>query len=100
MGKFKNIFICNVILSSFLFADTISIPLPASSLAIENTGDKIAINAYQDGVGVYTVQATDSKPIDNSIMNTLVLKYGESAKNAGLTIQDYILKNGTKKGNS
>jgi hypothetical protein len=76
----SKIFLINILVASILSADTFINPLPSSSKAIDNGGVKQAIDAYKDGIGVEIID----KPgvaTDNSPMNTLTFKYGETIVN-------------------
>jgi hypothetical protein len=68
-------------------------PLQLSERSVENGGNLSAIDAYEDGVGVFMIDspAVDSTKIDNSAFNELVYKYGEVAKLAGISISDQVL---------
>lgn len=95
MNNLKKIILISCIGSSFLLADKMLIPLPSEYLAVENAGQKTAIDAYQDGVGIYAIEAIGANKIDNSAMNELVFKYGEESKRISSTIKDFVLENGT-----
>jgi hypothetical protein len=91
----KKILLSSFVLSGILFANQLSyIPLNKSNLANENGGEKTAIEAYSDGVGIYTV---GKFKIDNSPMNELVFVYGEEAKKSGETLKEFVLDNGSNK---
>ena len=91
----KKIIISSVLLSSMVFAAIRSqIPLPASQLSTDNNGSKSAIEAYRDGVGIYTVKAQDGNDLDNKEMNNLVFKYGEAAGNYNVDLKEYVLEHG------
>jgi surface protein len=70
------------------------IPLNLDLLSFENGGNKSAIDAYSDGVGLYTVGLEDQK---FSAMNELVFKYGEEAKKSGETLKEHVLDKGNNK---
>jgi surface protein len=70
------------------------IPLDNKFLSNENGGDKSAIDAYSDGIGIYTVGLEDQK---FSAMNELVFKYGEEAKKSGETLKEHVLEKGNNK---
>jgi len=67
-------------------------PLNRKVKAIEFGGDKDIASAYQDGIGVYVAGAAEETKIDNKEYNKLALKYGEKAKEAGVTLDKYLLK--------
>ncbi len=68
-------------------------PLQSSIRSIENGGTLSAIDAYQDGVGVFIDGSgvTNSDQIDNSAFNKLVFKAGPLAKINETTISEQIL---------
>ena len=68
------------------------IPLNLDLLSFENGGNKSAIDAYSDGVGLYTVGLEDKK---FSAMNELVFVYGEEAKKSGETLKEFVISNGS-----
>ena len=70
-------------------------PLHASVLSVENGGTLTAIDAYQDGVGLVIVSISISGKISvsNEPMNILVTKYGQTAKDNGVQLPDYVLSN-------
>jgi surface protein len=70
------------------------IPLNLDFLSTENGGNKSAIDAYSDGIGIYTVGLEDKK---FSAMNELVFKYGEEAKKNGETLKEHVLDKGNNK---
>jgi len=88
----KKIVIYSLICSSIILGNKLEmIPLETSNLSLENGGNKYAIEAYSDGIGIYTVGKFN---IDNNPMNSLVFKYGEEALLKGETLKDYVLNNG------
>lgn len=88
-NKLIGISIC---ISALLSADTFVNPLSNSMKAIDNGGAKQAIDAYKDGVGVIVLDNLGLKTqVDNSAMNTLVFKYGESAKINNKSIASEVL---------
>jgi surface protein len=84
------------ILSLNLFANNglslKKIPLDNKFLSTENGGEKSAIDAYSDGVGIYTIGLADKK---FSAMNELVFKYGEEAKQNEEPLKSFVLDNGS-----
>lgn len=93
--KNKIIFLSLISVSLLLSTEIkTSIPLSMESLSVENSGTKTAIDAYQDGVGIYTVESIGAEKIDNSNMNNLVFKYGNQAKELNVSLKDYIQTNG------
>jgi hypothetical protein len=82
------------LVSSVLLADTFINPLPASVRSIDNGGVKQAIDAYKDGVGAEIVDNI-GVATNNSSMNTLVYKYGDSAKTSGITVVNQVMATGT-----
>ncbi len=62
-------------------------PLPNDFKSKENGGVKDAIDAYSDGVGVVV---GDNK-VNNTAMNMLVFKYGQTAKENGVTVKEQVL---------
>lgn len=87
----KKSLILSVILSSLMYGFVN--PLPNSSKSTENGGTLSAIDAYQDGVGAMVIEK--GRGIDNSAMNTLVFKYGSTAKSNTLSVGDQVLLTGT-----
>jgi hypothetical protein len=67
-------------------------PLLPNARSIDFGGQKTAIDAYRDGVGVQIGTFEPDRAIDNSTMNELVFKYGENAKeiHASTTIIDIV----------
>jgi hypothetical protein len=91
----KKILLCSVVLSGILFANQLSyLPLNKSNLSNENGGEKTAIEAYSDGIGIYTVGKFQ---IDNSPMNELVFIHGEEARKAGETLKEFVIETGNNK---
>jgi hypothetical protein len=91
----KKILLSSFVLSGILFANQLSyIPLNKSNLSNENGGEKTAIEAYSDGIGIYTAGKFE---IDNKAMNELVFSHGETAKKEGKTLKEYVLENGSNK---
>ena len=91
----KKILLLVLIISSMLFsAIRNQIPLPASQLSTDNNGSKSAIEAYRDGVGIYTVKAQGNDDLDNKEMNNLVFKYGEAAGDSNTNLKEYVLEHG------
>lgn len=86
----------SLILSAFLSADTF-IPsgvLSSEFKATDNGGTLNAIDAYKDGIGALVIN-NPGFSINNSAMNNLVFKYGETAKINNLTIFDQVSNTGT-----
>jgi surface protein len=80
-------------LSLTLFANqNLKIPLDNKFLSTENGGEKRAIDAYSDGIGLYTIGLEDKK---FSAMNELVFKYGEEAKQNEEPLKSFVLDNGS-----
>ena len=101
MKKITSLSLIGILFSVNLFANEglslgklKKIPLNLDFLSTENGGNKTAIDAYSDGVGIYTVGLEDKK---FSAMNELVFKHGEEAKKAGETLKDYVISNGNNK---
>jgi hypothetical protein len=69
------------------------IPLDNKFLSTENGGDKYAIDAYSDGVGIYTIGLEDKK---FSSMNQLVFSHGDEAKKNEEPLKEFVLSNGTE----
>ena len=91
----KKILLLIIMISSMLFSAIRSqIPLPASQLSTDNNGLKNAIEAYRDGVGIYTVKAQNGEDLDNKEMNSLVFKYGEVAGDSNISLKEYVLEHG------
>lgn len=96
--KFLNIALASSLLITSLFGIEevrTKIPLSAEYVAVENNGNIPAIDAYQDGVGIFIADESSSKIYDNTDMNLLVFKYGELSKNTNSYIYDYVYENGT-----
>lgn len=95
--ELNKLLLVGVFTSSLLFAaeSRIQVPMSATVLSVENNGQLSAIDAYQDGIGIYTIDALDGSRISNSEMNNLVYKYGQKAKDEGVTLKDYVNANGT-----
>jgi hypothetical protein len=91
----KKILIGSLIISSLLIGNNKlpNFPIEKKFLSNENGGEKTAIDAYSDGVGIYTVSKFG---IDNSAMNELVFIYGEEAKKDGESLKKYINEQGTE----
>lgn len=68
-------------------------PLPITSKSVENGGSLSAIDAYQDGVGAMIIEK--GRGVDNSAMNTLVFKYGATAKSNTLSLPDQVILTGS-----
>jgi len=68
-------------------------PLQPPVRSIENGGNIPAIDAYEDGVGVFMKGSpgSDATQIDNSAFNRLVFKYGPAAKANRISIFDQVL---------
>jgi hypothetical protein len=91
----KKILLSSFVFSGILFANQLSyIPLNKANLANENGGEKTAIEAYSDGIGIYTVGKFQ---IDNKAMNELVFSYGEEAKKSGETLKEFVIEKGNNK---
>ena len=91
----KKILLCSFVISGILFANQLSyITLNKSNLSNKNGGNKSAIDAYSDGIGIYTAGKFE---IDNKAMNELVFSHGETAKKEGKTLKEYVLENGSDK---
>lgn len=69
-------------------------PIDKSFLSIENGGNKSAIDAYSDGIGLSVVGI---ESLDNSAMNELVFVHGEKAKANEVNLKDYLENLGTSK---
>lgn len=80
------------LISISLASQLTNIPINNNLLSDENGGFKKAIDAYSDGIGVLTAGKLN---IDNSPMNILVYKYGDSASKNNKTLKEYVLENGT-----
>jgi hypothetical protein len=94
----KNAIKLSLLLSTILSAggEVFINPLALSDRAIDNGGTtgKSAIRAYQDGVGAILLDPLSGViPTDNTPMNTLVFKYGESADVTNSTIANEVLSN-------
>lgn len=85
--KLKLRLLVSTIIVGSLSAD--SHPLPNAFKAIDNGGVKHAIDAYSDGVGAVVVN--NLMTVDNSAMNTLVYKYGSTAKSTNTKIMDEVI---------
>jgi len=83
-------------LNSFANGNLLSkkIPLDNKFLSNENGGTLSAIDAYSDGIGIYTVGLENKK---FSAMNELVFIHGEEAKKSGETLKEFVLENGSIK---
>jgi hypothetical protein len=84
--------LCSILLGeqrSMKVSEAIQLMLPQYR-SVDNGGSLPAIDAYRDGIGIMV----DGYILDNSAMNTLVFKYGTSAKTSGLNIADEVLKVG------
>ena len=91
----KKILLSGFVLSGILCANQLSyIPLNKAILSNENGGEKTAIEAYSDGIGIYTAGKFE---IDNRAMNELVFSHGETAKKEGKTLKEFVLDNGSDK---
>ena len=91
----KKILLCSFVISGILFANQLSyLPLNKSNLSNENGGEKTAIEAYSDGIGIYTAGKFE---IDNRAMNELVFIHGEAASKEGKTLKEFVLDNGSNK---
>lgn len=91
----RKIIILSILLSSVILANRIPIPLSDSFLSVENNGKLSAIDAYQDGVGIYVSEKLGGGEISNVEMNSLVFKYGEAAKAENVTVKKYVSENGS-----
>jgi hypothetical protein len=78
------------VIASGLLADSFINPLPNAVKAIDNGGTLSAIDAYKDGIGAELMDKPGIST-DNSAMNTLVYKYGETAKTNNVTIVDQVV---------
>jgi hypothetical protein len=65
-------------------------PLSISDKSIDNGGALQAIDAYKDGIGAILIDIPGVST-DNTAMNILVFKYGNSAKTNNTTIADQVL---------
>lgn len=91
----KNILLLSLLIGTLLSADKVPIPMSASLLSIDNSGQLNAMDAYKDGIGIYIVDQIGGNVTNNYEMNTLVYKYGTEAKIADVNIKDYVLSNGS-----
>jgi surface protein len=84
------LFSINLLANQNLSSKLNKIPLSFNFLSFENGGNKTAIDAYSDGIGLYVTGEDKSY----KAMNELVFKYGEEAKKAGETLKDFVISNG------
>lgn len=66
-------------------------PIDKKFLSIENGGEKNAIDAYSDGIGMYVFSPNNK--INNSAMNRHVFAHGEEAKKEGKTLKAFLEEN-------
>jgi hypothetical protein len=91
MKKILYISLITVLYLNLYANEKFKIPINNKFLSIENGGDKEAIDAYSDGIGLYVTGEDKSY----KAMNELVFKHGEEAKKAGETLKDYVISNGS-----
>lgn len=78
--------------ASILMADRISLPMPASQLSVENNGTLNAVDAYNNGIGIYI---SGPASINNKSMNSLVFRYGAEAKERNTNLSNIVTEKGT-----
>jgi hypothetical protein len=96
----KSNFIIGALLSSAFAAPFVDIhgnkvldehPLKPKYRSVENGGTTAAIDSYKDGVGIIVSTFESAIKVDNSHINTLVYKYGSTAKEKDIQLHEEVI---------